>query len=689
MPAIIPRVTGLCYGGDYNPEQWPEDVWVEDVALMREAGVTLATVGVFSWAWLQPAPDRWEFGWLDRVLDLLHAGGIAVDLATATASPPPWFSTAFPASLPVTADGRVLHHGSRQAYCPSSPDYRAAALTLVERLAGRYGDHPALALWHLNNEFACHVPACFCDTSAEAFRGWLRERYGTVEALNDAWGTAFWSQRYDDWSEIIPPRATPAQHNPAQALDFRRFSSAEVLSLCVAERDLLTRLTPGVPVTTNLMPTFTGLDHWAWAPELRGEGRLVSTDHYVMGDHPASPAAQIAFAADVSRSLAAGPWLLMEHSTSAVNWQPRNFAKPPGRLVRDALGHVARGSEGAMYFQWRASVSGGERWHSGMVPHAGTDSRIWREVVELGRHLRALADVDGATVAAPVAILLDYESHWAQEQGSQPSADMTCFDEIARWHRALWRAGIAADVAHPEADLSRYPVLLAPALYALSDAGAANLTGRVAAGAHLLVGPYSGVVDEHDRVRTGGYPGALRDLLGVRIEEFYPLPAGATVALTDGAHGHVWSELGRANDARVLAAFAEGPVAGSPALTRRRHGAGTAWYVGTRLSDGFLGELLADVTAGAGVTPTLPGTPPAVEAVRRSHPDGTSFLFLLNHGDEPATVPAAGEDLLTGGVWAGPTQVPAGGVVVLREAAAAAPLSQVPAQARPAAVEAA
>ncbi|GAA1735207.1 beta-galactosidase [Luedemannella helvata] len=675
MPAIIPRVSGLCYGGDYNPEQWPEEVWAADVALMREAGVTLATVGVFSWAWLQPTPDRWEFGWLDRVIDLLHAGGIAVDLATATASPPPWFTTAFPASRPVDADGRVLSHGSRQAYCPSSPDYRAAALTLVERLAERYGDHPALALWHLNNEYACHVPACYCDTSAEAFRGWLRERYGTVEALNDAWGTAFWSQRYGDWSEVIPPRATPTFHNPGQALDFRRFSSAEILSLCVAERDLLARLTPEVPVTTNLIATHTQLDHWAWARELRGPGRLVSNDHYVINDAAAPPAAQIAFAADVTRSLAAGaPWLLMEHSTSAVNWQPRNLAKPPGRLVRDALGHVARGSEGAMFFQWRASVAGAERWHSAMLPHAGTDSRIWREVVELGRHLRALADVDGSTVTAPVAILLDYESLWAQEHGAHPSGDMACFDEVARWHRALWRAGIAADVAHPESDLDGYAVLLAPALYALSDAGAANLTRRVADGAHLVVGPYSGVVDERHRVRTGGYPGALRDLLGVRIEEFYPLPAGATIALTNGATGYAWSELGRADGAQVLVTYAEGPVTGSPALTRHRHGAGTAWYVGTRLPDESLDTLLAGVAVAARVEPTLPGTPPGVEAVRRAHADGTSFLFLLNHGDEPATVPVAGEDLLSGTVWAGPTEVAAGGVVVLREAAAQLPV---------------
>ena len=407
MGRLVPKVSGLSYGGDYNPEQWPEEVWPQDVALMREAGVNLVTVAVFGWAWLEPAPGAYTFDRLDRIMDGLHAGGIRVCLATATASPPPWFSYAHPETLPVDADGRRLTYGSRQAICPSSPVYRQAALALTEQLARRYHDHPALALWHVHNEYACHNAYCYCDTSAAAFRDWLQRRYGDLDALNAAWGTAFWSQTYTDWAQVQPPRATPTSKNPGQVLDFRRFSSAEHLANFVAERDVLHALAPGIPVTTNLMTgSCVDLDYWAWGREMTGPDRLVSNDHYILAEHPLEPPAQIAFAADLARSLAGGPWLLMEHSTSAVNWQPRNLAKPPGQLIRDSLAHVARGSEGALYFQWRASRAGSEKWHSAMVPHAGTESKIWREVVTLGGHLRALAEVEGARTEAEVAVLV-------------------------------------------------------------------------------------------------------------------------------------------------------------------------------------------------------------------------------------------------------------------------------------------
>jgi beta-galactosidase len=244
---LLERLGGLAYGGDYNPEQWPEETWADDVRRMREAGVNLVTVGVFSWALLEPADGTYEFGWLDRVLDLLHENGIAVDLATATASPPPWFSTAHPETLPVAPDGTRLWPGGRQAWCPSSPVFRAKAVALVDQLAKRYAEHPALVLWHVSNELGCHNAHCYCDVSAIAFRRWLRRRYGTLEELNRAWGTTFWSQRYGEWDEVLPPRTTPAVPNPTHALDFARFSSDELLDHYRAERDVLRRISPGVP----------------------------------------------------------------------------------------------------------------------------------------------------------------------------------------------------------------------------------------------------------------------------------------------------------------------------------------------------------------------------------------------------------------------------------------------------------
>jgi beta-galactosidase len=327
---LLARVNGLAYGGDYNPEQWPERVWTDDLRLMREAGVTLVTVAVFGWAWLEPEPGRYDFARLDRILEGLHGAGVAVDLATATASPPPWFSHAHPQTLPVDRDGRVLTYGSRQAFCPSSPVYREAALALANQLAQRYHDHPALAAWHVHNEYACHNAHCYCEVSAAAFRDWLRDRYGDLDGLNEAWGTSFWSQIYTDWAQVQPPRATVTSSNPSQLLDFRRFSSAEHLANFVAERDLLHERSPGIPITTNLMPFHTELDHWAWGKEMTGRDRFVSSDHYLVANEPHEPGAQIAYAADLSRSLAdGGSWLLMEHSTSAGELaaaQPRQAA---------------------------------------------------------------------------------------------------------------------------------------------------------------------------------------------------------------------------------------------------------------------------------------------------------------------------------------------------------------------------
>ncbi len=666
MPTYPPFRRNLCFGGDYNPEQWTSDVWRADVELMRQAHVNLVTVGVFSWAHLQPEPDRYEFGWLDEVLDLLAEHEIAVDLATATASPPPWFSQAYPESLPVDRYGRRQWYGSRQEYCPSSPRYREAALALVEQLARRYAQHPALALWHVNNEYGCHTPRCYCDVSAEAFRNWLRQRYVDIDVLNEAWGTSFWSQRYGNWSQVFPPRATPAANNPTQELDFRRFSSDALLDLYLAERDVLQRLAPGTPITTNFMPAhFDVVDYWQWAPELD----VVSTDHYLLAAE-ADNQVSLAFAADLTRGLAGGAWLLMEHSTSAVNWQPRNAAKAPGQLARNSLGHVARGSEGAMFFQWRASQAGSEKWHSAMVPHAGTDTKVWREVCGLGDVLHRLGEVAGSTVDADVALVFDYPSGWAQEAANQPSADMSCFTEIRRWYAALWRAGITTDFAHPSQDLSRYRAVFVPSLYLLSDADAANLKSYVDGGGTLLVGAYSGIVDEHDHVRLGGYPGALGDLVGVRVEEFFPLLAGESVALSDGGTGTVWTELAAATTATVLATFAQGPVAGAPAVTRNAYGDGTAWYTGTRLAEPDLARLLGELCQRAGVRPVLGDAAEigaGLEAVRRRHADGGSYLFLLNHGGSAVTVPATGVDLASGADVGKAVTVPAGGVAILRE----------------------
>ncbi|MGV9844450.1 beta-galactosidase [Streptomyces fungicidicus] len=670
MPETTPRgLTGLAFGGDYNPEQWPESVWDEDVRLMREAGVTMVSAGIFSWALLQPAPGVYDFGWLDRNLDLLHDAGIRVDLGTPTVVPPAWFYRAHPDALPVTEDGVRLEFGSRGAICHSSADYRAAAANITTKLAERYGDHPALAMWHVHNEYGVPVSACYCESCAAHFRRWLEREYGTVDGVNEAWGTAFWGQHYAAFDEINPPRRTPTVGNPAQALDYRRFADATMRENFTAERDILHRLSPGVPVTTNFMTALSqcdSVDYWAWGRE----ADLVTNDHYLITDGRRTHV-NLAMAADLTRSVAGGaPWLLLEHSTSGVNWQPRNPAKAPGQMARNSLAHVARGSDGAMFFQWRQSRRGAEKFHSAMLPHGGTETRVFREVTELGAAIDSLAPVRGTRTEADAAVLWDWHSWWAQNLDWRPSEDHDARERADAYYEALYDHHLTVDFAHPEADLSRYPLVVVPALYLMTEAAGSNLREYVENGGTLVVSYFSGIVDEHDAVHEGPYPGALRDVLGLTVEEFSPLLRGERVRL-DGPDGagldaDVWTEFVVPRGAETVWTYADGLTAGRPAVTRHRLGEGTAWYVSTRLGAEGLATLLGRAAEDARIAPRG-DLPRDVEVVRRTGESGT-FLFAINHTATDAKVPleTPGTELLTGERAAGRLAVPAGAVRVVR-----------------------
>lgn len=668
---LVRRLGGaLAFGGDYNPEQWDAAVWREDDRLMRRARVNLATVGVFSWALLEPEEGRYEFGWLDAHLERLHANGVAVDLATPTASPPPWFTLAHPDAMPVTAEGVRLTHGSRDTYCLAAPAYRRAARRVAGALAERYGTHPAVAMWHVHNEYAT---VCWCDHAAAAFRDWLRARYGSLDTLNEAWGTAFWSQRYGSWEQVLPPRATQWHRNPGLTLDYRRFWSDEALAAYREQRDAIRAHSPADrPVTTNLMlPGYQVLDLWAFGREVD----FVGIDHYP--DAPGrDAAADTAFGADRARSFGGGrPWLLIEQGPSTVYQRDRTLAKDPGDLLRHSLSHIARGSEGALFFQWRQSRAGAEMWHAAMVPHAGADSRIFREVEEAGAVVARLGEVAGSRVRAEVAVLHDSDAWWALDTQGLPSAELDYPGALRRAHRAVWEAGVTADFARPQdADPARHRVLLAPALHLLSRESAEALRAYVHGGGTLLVQHFGGVVDERCQAWLGGYPaGPLRQALGVRVEEVRPLAAGAVLRLSDGSTATAWSESLRADGAEAVASYTGGVLDGRPALTRHAYGAGVGWYLSTRLDDASYRALVARVLAEAGAGPELPGAAPDVEAVRRRAPDGSrSWLFLLHHGAEPVRLPAdavgAGHDLLTGReVGPDGLVLPPGGAAVLRQ----------------------
>ncbi|MFJ2743803.1 beta-galactosidase [Streptomyces sp. NPDC087440] len=637
MSQLFP--TGIQYGGDYNPEQWPEETWAEDVKLMQEAGVTMVTVGVFSWAKIQPLYGIWEFGWLDRLMDLFAAHGIAVDLATATASPPAWLVRAHADILPVTADGVRLEFGSRQHYCPSSDAYRKAAGKLVRKLAKRYGKHPALALWHIHNEYGDHVTECFCPASARAFRDWLEQRYSTIEALNHAWGTAFWSQHYASFAHVEPPRTAPGPVNPTQLLDWRRFCSYALLRLHRTEREILREHSPDVPATTNFMSMFRALDYWEWAEH----EEIVSDDAY---PDPADPTSHVGAALnyDLMRSLKGGkPWLLLEQAPSAVSWRPVNVPKPPGLQRLWSLQALARGADGIMYFQWRQSRAGAEKFHSALLPHRGTASRGWQETVRFGAELGRLAEVAGARITARAAIVLDWNSWWALEGTDHPSERMRWRELLRPWYEALHARGVSVDFVPPHADLAPYRLVLAPNLYLLRAEHARRIAAYVHRGGHLVCGPFSGVVDEHDHLHTGGAPGPLRQVLGVVVDEFWPIPDGESVRVGEAASATVWSEWLVAEGAEVLLSYADGTLAGRPAVTRNAWGRGSARYLSCHLAD--VGPVLDGALTEAEVLPVLGGAPPAgVEAVLRG-----PYLFLLNHTDREADTPALpGTDLLSG-----------------------------------------
>ncbi|GAA5197106.1 beta-galactosidase [Microbacterium jejuense] len=644
-------------------------MWREDVALMREAGVNLVSVGIFAWALIETAEGVFDFAWLDELLDLLHENGISVDLGTPTASPPAWFFAEHPDARVVTRDGVTMGFGARGMASHASTAYRAAIVRIASALAERYGDHPAVVLWHVHNEYGVPVGEDYSEQSVHAFRGWLQEKYGTLDGLNAAWGTAFWGQRYGSWDHVGAPAAAPSVVNPAQRLDFARFTDHQLRACFIAERDAI-RAHASQPITTNFMANQSWTtDMWAWAREVD----IVSDDHYLVAADPEGEIG-LAIAADLSRSVGGGkPWILMEHSTSAVNWQPRNVAKRPGELARNSLTHLARGADAILFFQWRASRSGAEKFHSAMIPHAGTSSRVWREVVEFGEVLGRLDEVRGSRVSADVAILWDFESFWAQDLEWRPSVDVSHAERIRSFYERLWRDGITVDFALPGQDLSGYKLVVAPAQYMLSAADAANLTRFVESGGTLVVSFFSAVVDENDAVPAGGFVAPLCDALGIVVEEFLPLREGARHAVqwhgdatTDESAlllADAWQEDVVLHGAEAIGTYLDGPGAGGAAITRHAHGSGVGWYVSTRLDAAALRTLMTEVYADAGITPAA--HPEGLEVVVRRG-DDADFAVAINHRDEPATFAASGVELISGAPVDGSLTVPAGGLAVVR-----------------------
>ena len=653
---------GIAFGGDYNPDQWSEETWDDDVCLMKKAGVNTVALAIFSWDRIQPQENRWDFGWLDRIIDKLGKAGIATDLASATATAPLWLYEKHPEVLPCDKFGHPVNAGSRQSWSPTSPVFKEYALTLCRKLAERYGANPYVTAWHMGNEYGWNNRNDYSDNALNAFRLWCERKYGTIDALNQAWGTTFWGQEMNSFDEVLIPRFMGADSmvNPGQKLDFERFGNDMLLDFYKAERDAIAEICPDKPFTTNFMVSTDQccMDYADWANEVN----FVSNDHY-FHEGGEMHLDELACSDALMDSFALGkPWYVMEHSTSAVQWKPLNMRKRKGETVRDSLAHVAMGADAINFFQWRASAFGAESFHSAMVPHAGEDTKLFRQVCELGETLRTLADagVQGSELErSDTAILFSAESEWATRSETLPSMKLNHWHDVRDWYRAFLNAGSRADIVPLKYDWSDYKTVVLPTVLMLSAADTQRLADFAAAGGRVVVGYATGLIDENFHTWLGGYPGAgdglLRDMLGIRGEEFnilgsgvegepeaIRLGAGGEVALEDaaalnGATTRLWqNDVTVTGDrTQVLAMYAgeeadEWELDGMAAVTRNPYGAGEAYFVGCDLDVADLTKLIRTYLAAPAQSQQSQANTDVLHTVRKSA--DAAFDFYLPRG---------------------------------------------------------
>ena len=673
----LPVTARVPFGGDYNPEQWPEEVWTEDYRLFDAARIDTVTLGVFTWALTQPAPDVYDFETLDRIVGRAAGEGRAICMATGTGAHPAWLARACPEVTRTDFEGRRHRYGQRHNSCPSSPVFRRLSAELARRVARRYASVPSIVAWHVGNEFG---GACYCDLCAAAFRDWLRRRHGTLEALNAAWYTTFWSHRFSDWDEIEPPSALSEHwrgpdHTAFQGitLDYRRFMSDAMLANFLDEKAAIRESSSDVPVTTNLMGMYRPIDYHRWAPHLD----FASWDNYPPDD--GSPA-WMALSHDLMRGLKDGqPFWLMEQTPSVTACRDVNPLKRPGVMRLWSWQAVAHGADAVLFFQMRASRGASEKYHGAVIGHAGRhDTRVFREVAELGAELELLGGaVLGARTPARVALLFDWDSWWALELSDGPSRSVRYPEIVLAYYRVLWDAGVDVDVVPVTADLSRYEVVVAPALHMIKGDLAGRLEEVAGRGGSVVTTFLSGRVDEDDNAFLADVPGPLGPLMGVRVDEWDARGPGVVnpVRLQAGSsslevEARLVFELVVPRGADVVGTYQADFYAGTPAVTCNSFGRGRGWYVATDLDRRGVSWVVRQVLARHRLTGRCPDEP-GVEAALRVTPDGARLLFLLNHNAEPVEVaaPTGGLDLLSGArVACGRrTRLEPYGVMVVRE----------------------
>lgn len=681
FPPINSRFPHFLHGGDYNPDQWPEDVWQEDMRLMKLANCNTMSVAIFAWTKLEPAEGHFEFGWLDKVMDKLAENGAFAVLATPSGARPAWLSAKYPEVLRVTPDRRKILHGVRHNHCMTSPVYREKVQTINRKLAERYHNHPALLVWHISNEYGGE---CHCDLCQQSFRNWLKARYDNdLDRLNQAWWTAFWSHTYTDWDQIKSPSPIGEMYLHGLTLDWKRYTTDQTIDFYNCEIEPLRELTPETPITTNFMGLYPGINY----PRFAEAVDVISWDNYPVWhttDADWKLAAQIAFVHDQNRSMKGGkPFMLMESTPSNTNWQPNPKLKRPGMHILSSLQAVAHGSDTVQYFQWRKSRGSAEKFHGAVVDHVGHENtRVFQEVALLGEILQKLDPVIGTTVHPEVAVIYDWENRWAIEDMQALGRDRRNYAETCISHYLpFWSRGIPVDVIPEWSDFSSYRVLVAPMLYMLQPGVADRLKQFVANGGVLISTYWSGIVDETDLCFLGGWPGSgLREVFGVWDEETDTLTtnernhvimnSGNSFGMDGSYEARDYFALIHAEGAEVLATYGSDFYAGRPALTVNTFGSGRAFYMASRNDERFLDDFYGKLAADLKLKPALPvHLPHGVSAQMRTDGENT-FIFVMNFSGQHVTLNLTGgpyEDLLTGTATVGSLDVPAYGVAILKQ----------------------
>lgn len=630
----------IVYGGDYNPEQWDEATWEEDMRLFKLAGIDILTLNVFSWAAIQPSEDTYDFDRLDRIMELVRKNGMKVCMATSTGAHPAWMAKRHPDILRVDFEGRKRKFGGRHNSCPNSPTYRKYAPLLAEKLAERYKEYDNIVVWHIANEFGGE---CYCENCEKAFRGWLKEKYQTIDKLNQVWDTAFWGHTFYDWDEVVVPNAL-SEHFAEDltmfqgiSLDYRRFNSDSILDCYRLEYDAIKRVQPDASITTNLMGFFKGLDYQKWAKYMD----FISWDNYPQID---DSYARIAMSHDLMRGISHGePFALMEQTPSVTNWHQYNALKRPGVMRLWSYQAVAHGADTVMFFQMRRSIGACEKYHGAVIDHVGNENtRVFREISALGEELEKLGSRTlGARTKTKIALMMTWDNWWALEYSAGPSRDLKYITEFTRYYEALRNMNYDVDIIAPQDDLSGYEVVIAPLLYMVREGEDENIRQFVKRGGTFVTSFFSGIVQENDLVITGGYPGKLRDILGIWVEEQDALPRNAKNSFIYKGKEYpafLLCDLLHLEGARQIDASGYGSdfYQGSPVITEHKLGDGKAYYVATATDEAFYRVFLKELCDVKGILPVM-DTPEGVEAASREN-EKERFIFLLNHTNETKTV---------------------------------------------------